>query len=500
MYIYIATQTRERNMLKALKKLLNGRLPGRWHFLTVLVLGSTSAIVSAGEYVVSMSGGTADGVPYIGTSGTRGYTPPMFIQNSPLNINYSGTITTTFQWATDDPISDPAPDQVIVVEESNVRLDASIYGQGLFVIADGFGQTKTLTNWGGIQLNTTRATVVGGSSFTITCEPKITGTCNAFGNLSPSLTYSATLVYPKITLGLTKLLNGKNTTAVGHEVQGTVTMSSSVYPASINGNVTWDVGNTDAIKDFEVGPNQSYGKIIDFNASAGENVSWFYFKGPIITSSDPKSQRVTAVVAYTCMGASATTKAGCALLVYGPKAPSTVNPNTGLGNYSILSDSMVTDTSKHPAAAAAVSMDFSGWSNPQGWSGEPQWTQLVNLYAHLESNPFGGLMNVRTTNGEYWLDNTYPYSRMAFSDSPEQSFNANFVRKSLYNFKAYCYPQWTPNPLYGAKTIKVATGKFYWAWWQQNTPTWGAPIGAPACSPFAPSFQRPVTWDTVFHN
>lgn len=503
MYVYNAAQTRERNMLKALKTLLNGRLPGRWHFLTVLVLGSSSTIVSAGEYVVSMSGGTADGVPYIGTSGTRGYTPPIFIQTSPLNINYSGTITTTFQWVTDDPISDPAPEEVIVVENSFVRLN--YYGpQGAFSISDGFGETRLVGPWSGSELNTNRITVRGGAQFTTTCEPKIVGFSSAFGTLMPQLNYSVSVIVPKISLANTINVGGKKYVSLGKRLRASISYSGAVYGVTDNG-IGWDVGgNADAVLNYVVNSGASSSYYTPFTDPGTKEASWFYVKG-VGTDGQPKVKNITASITYAYQGATAHCTARAQVSLCGLKKISDTPINNTLGHYVTISSTIRT-LSGDPTAPLPYAVSFNPapkWAYPsvngvQIAAGSLETVQKVLLDSSYHT-PLGFDMTLGTTNGTYMLDTSYPYGGASFDDTPEYSFLANAAKSAFYHFNAKTYCTYRPDGD-TADSIPVTYGKVSWKWSDDNKAPWTTPTGVWGCdSILLPGFDCPPTWDAKFN-
>lgn len=465
--------------------------------LCLIVSLTAVSVANAGEYrIVSMNGGTAAGSngtqEYIGTNGTRGYTPPIFIQGAPLSINYSGAITTTFQWVTDDPTLDPPPGQVIVDERCDVRLNASIYGPGSFTIEDGFGATQSITSWGGASLNTSRITKQQGSTFTITCEPKIAGFSPAFGSLFPSLTYSVRLVYPRISVEMTRKIGGKDIIAVGANMRAKVGIVGAIDEAKITTN-SWDVGNDKSIPDLAYNGFQT-------------EYEWYYYKGSKLNGLLEK-QNIYCVVVWTYRGLTTTNRVNKLLFICGPQQPSpaTVVDNS-LGQYSETS-AFSQRTFSADANHAAISCDAVGWVNPRLdganiWSGKVFWAQLVNVDA--SRHYLGVDLVMGSTNGEYWLDNSFPYSDKGtlFEDSPEYSFLTSNVAYAHYNIAAKTYLYWEPDAIaIGQFTHPVMIGKFSWYWNNSNRPNWLSPVGSQgADATVAAGMTEKPTWWYVFSN
>lgn|GEM_PF-4320565 len=456
----------------------------RFYALIVTLFCLFVPSVEAGTWQVTYTGGTRT-MPNTPPASYAMHNPPPgygFIQNNISNATLSGAITATFTWQPAYTGEQP-PASVLLSEYSRAEAVAQVpQGNPNPQVAADNGlnakQVVTERDWTYYYQPVHSISVLSessryrirenpGTQFTVTCSP--TASCSAtigFGNVS--VRYSAKVSNIGIrVLGTRRDENDNQEILVGQGAVGNVFTDD---PSLSFQNYRWAYPSW-TFKEYVVASNNSSAYVVELSAAdmVLPNPTWYWRR-------DGNDNVSCTVDVYKNNIKIETVTLTCGVKVWIPYYYFAYNAR--LSSYLPNFAGVIAEYNGLPGMEWLTRISTPNrFRNTSGSSrsGIGQWVQLCNIFRQQRIRAADGTTYPLTTstNGEFWLDNIYPYSAFFPADSPdsgdhtsedrpESAFNsfANAISISDW-FQLFVMYQ-PPDTGYGVQWVSLH--RTYWNW------------------------------------
>lgn len=408
--------------------------------LSLATLGTCTTAALAGHYDISFSGGGPIVIvgpsgapwtkPYTGITGFRGGTANSADQGSngglgsegPGSVTCDGRITATYTWNRDgDPNSSPPP-AIVLIETASASYSAY---QGSGACDDGMGDPSLPDGTGyGSGSSGVHYRLVSGpaATFSTYCTPTAHAT-DSVDWCTAGVQYSVQVQLITISIEGAIPANATNNCLAGQYVEGHIdagpyvvanpswSVSGPAYQGAVWG--AWHHNSTQNGQDSQQYCDSHQWVPFDSTWAAQGSPKWFYYQ------SWNKSIATCAFDVYTPQGVNlGSTTASTYVFAWAPYFDFRA---TSSGEVAYEADSgTVTGITSGDGVGPGISF-VESTGTPAFFAidytegvGFASFVQLTNINRSLD---YYTSTSTTTTNGQFWLDNTYPYSGWFAADS-----------------------------------------------------------------------------------